>query len=60
MKAASLSPDTLSLENGSVRARFNTPDEQLKAKDVIERSLVTDPSDPAYIVALNLVSRSPA
>ena len=60
LKAASLSPDTLSLENGSVRARFNTPDEQLKAKDVIERSLVTDPSDPAYIVALNLVSRSPA
>ena len=60
LQAASLSPDILSLEGNSVRARFNTPDEQLKAKDVIERALVSDPTDPAYIVALNLVSRSPA
>lgn len=60
LQAASLSPEILSLEGNSVRARFNTPDEQLKAKDVIERALVSDPSDPAYIVALNLVSRSPA
>ncbi|MDE1554206.1 MULTISPECIES: protein translocase subunit SecD [Comamonas] len=59
LQAASLSPDILSLEGSSVRARFNTPDEQLKAKDVIERALITDASDPAYIVALNLVSRSP-
>jgi preprotein translocase subunit SecD len=60
LKAASVTPDILSIEGNSVRARFNTPDEQLKAKDVIERALVTDPSDPTYIVALNLVSRSPA
>ena len=59
LKAASVAPDVLSLEGNSVRARFNTPDEQLKAKDVIERALVSDPTDPAYIVALNLVSRSP-
>ena len=59
LSAASLKPDSLSLEGTSVRARFNTPDEQLKAKDVIQKALVTDPSDPAYIVALNLVSRSP-
>ncbi|MDH0370983.1 protein translocase subunit SecD [Comamonas aquatica] len=59
LQAASLSPDILSLEGTSVRARFNTPDEQLKAKDVIERALITDASDPTYIVALNLVSRSP-
>ncbi len=59
LQAASLTPDILSLEGNSVRARFNTPDEQLKAKDVIERALITDASDPTYIVALNLVSRSP-
>ena len=59
LQAASLSPDILSLEGNSVRARFNTPDDQLKAKDAIERALVSDPEDPAYIVALNLVSRSP-
>lgn len=60
LQAAALSPDTLSLDGNSVRARFKTSEEQLKAKDVIERALVSDPSDPAYIVALNLVSRSPA
>ena len=59
LNAASVKPDSLSLEGTSLRARFNTPDEQLKAKDVIQKALVTDPSDPAYIVALNLVSRSP-
>ena len=59
LSAASLKPDSLSLEGTSVRARFKTPDEQLKAKDVIQKALVTDPTDPTYIVALNLVSRSP-
>ena len=60
LKAANMAPDVLELEGNSVRARFNTPDEQLKAKDVIQRALVPDANDPAYIVALNLVSRSPA
>ncbi|MCT9811566.1 protein translocase subunit SecD [Acidovorax sp. Be4] len=60
LKAANVTPDVLELEGNSVRARFNTPDEQLKAKDVIQRALVPDANDPAYIVALNLVSRSPA
>ncbi len=60
LKAANMTPDVLELEGNSVRARFNTPDEQLKAKDVIQRALVPDANDPAYIVALNLVSRSPA
>ncbi|GGH52583.1 protein translocase subunit SecD [Comamonas phosphati] len=59
LDAAGVKPDALALEGTSVRARFNTPDEQLKAKDVIQKSLITDPTDPAYIVALNLVSRSP-
>ena len=59
LNAASVKPDSLSLEGTSLRARFNTPDEQLKAKDVIQKALITDPSDPMYIVALNLVSRSP-
>ena len=59
LQAATLTPDSLSLEGNSIRARFNTTDEQLKAKDAIERALVSDPADPGYIVALNLVSRSP-
>ncbi|MBS7777433.1 protein translocase subunit SecD [Acidovorax sp. CCYZU-2555] len=59
LKAANVTPDTLTLEGTSIRARFNTPDEQLKAKDAIQRALVPDANDPTYIVALNLVSRSP-
>lgn len=59
LKAANVVPDTLALDGNSVRARFDTPDEQLKAKDAIQRALVPDANDPAYIVALNLVSRSP-
>lgn len=59
LSAASVKVNSLSLEGTSVRARFDTPDEQLKAKDVIQKALVADPADPAYIVALNLVSRSP-
>ena len=59
LRAAGLSPDYVSLEGNSVRARFDTPDNQLKAKDAIQKALIPDPADPAYIVALNLVSRSP-
>ena len=60
LKAAGLAPDLLTLEGGSLRARFATPDEQLKARDTVQRALVPDPADPPYVVALNLVSRSPA
>ncbi|UUC93718.1 MULTISPECIES: protein translocase subunit SecD [Comamonas] len=59
LSAASVKATSMSLEGSSVRARFDTPDEQLKAKDVIQKALISDPTDPSYIVALNLVSRSP-
>ncbi|OJX34035.1 MAG: protein-export membrane protein SecD [Burkholderiales bacterium 68-12] len=60
LRGAGLAPDYVSLEGSSVRARFDTPDNQLKAKDAIQKALIPDAADPAYIVALNLVSRSPA
>ncbi len=44
---------------GTVRVRFATPDTQLKAKDIIEKALNPDRSDPSYTVALNLLSASP-
>ncbi|CAM5290893.1 protein translocase subunit SecD [Eoetvoesiella caeni] len=44
---------------GTVRVRFATPDIQLKAKDLIEKALNPDPSDPGYTVALNLLPASP-
>ncbi len=60
LDAAGIKPDLIGLEGTSVRARFDTPDTQLKAKDALQKALVPDPADPVYIVALNLVSRSPA
>ena len=60
LDGAGVKPDLLRLEGTSVRARFDTPDTQLKAKDAIQKALVPDAADPQYIVALNLVSRSPA
>lgn len=60
LEGAGVTPDVLRLEGSSVRARFDSPDTQLKAKDAIQKALITDTADPMYIVALNLVSRSPA
>ncbi|MBA4113077.1 MAG: protein translocase subunit SecD [Verminephrobacter sp.] len=59
LKAAGVKADFVSLDGTSVRARFDTPDNQLKAKDAIQKALVPDTQDPSYIVALNLISRSP-
>ena len=60
LKAAGIKSDALSLEGQSVRARFDSTDTQIKAKDAIQKALNPDAADPGYVVALNLVSRSPA
>ena len=57
---ASIAADFVQFEGNSVRARFSDTDTQIKAKDAISRALNPDPTDPQYIVALNLLSRSPA
>ena len=59
LKAGGLTPDMLTLDATSLRARFAGTDDQLKARDVLQRALVPDANDPSYTVALNLVSRSP-
>ncbi len=45
---------------GTVRFRFANTDTQIQARDLIEKSLNPNPSDPAYTVALNLLPASPA
>ena len=64
LQVAGLKSDALTLEygagGGSIKARFEDTDTQLKAKDAIQHALVSDASDPAFVVALNLLSRSPA
>jgi len=44
---------------GSVRVRLADTDTQLRARDVLERELNSNPADPSYVVALNLLSASP-
>lgn len=44
---------------GTLRIRFDSTDNQLKAKDILESSLNTNTQEPDYTVALNLLSGSP-
>jgi preprotein translocase subunit SecD len=60
LKAAGLAPELLALEGGSLKVRFDSTDTQIKAKDAIQQALVPDANDPSYVVALNLLARSPA
>ena len=60
LKAAGLDASLVALDGMSVKARFDNTELQLKAKDAIQKALIPDPANPAYVVALNLLSRSPA
>jgi preprotein translocase subunit SecD len=60
LKTAGVAPERLAQEGSSVLVRLATTDEQLKAKDAIEHAVNPDAANPGYIVALNLVSRSPS
>ena len=60
LKTAGTTPQSVVLEGTSIRARFENTDQQLKAKDAIQKALIPDAADPKFVVALNLVSRSPA
>jgi preprotein translocase subunit SecD len=60
LKAAGLDASLVALDAMSVKARFENTELQLKAKDAIEKALIPDPANPGYVVALNLLSRSPA
>jgi preprotein translocase subunit SecD len=59
LATAGITADFVQFESGSVKARFADTDTQLKAKDVISKAVNPDPAEPSYIVALNLLSRSP-
>jgi preprotein translocase subunit SecD len=57
---AGIQPLGVERDANSVKVRFANTDVQLKAKDAILKALAPDPSDSAYTVALNLLSRTPA
>lgn len=60
LRGANITADAVTLDGASVKARFGDTDAQLKAKDAIEKALMPDPASSPYVVALNLLSRSPA
>lgn len=60
LQAAGIAPEMISLEAGSLRVRLADTDTQLKAKDAVQRALNHEGEDPDYIVALNLLSRTPS
>lgn len=63
LEAQGIKPDGVFFEEtlggGTLKLRFNSSEEQLKARDFLQSKLNPDPADPDYIVALNLLSRSP-
>ncbi|TBO31468.1 protein translocase subunit SecD [Aquabacterium lacunae] len=59
LSAAGIQPDFVEFEGGSIKARFKDTDTQIKARDALTKAFNPDPADPRYIVALNLLSRSP-
>lgn len=54
LKAENIAYDGLFLDDKGVKVRLKTPDAQIKTKDLLAERLGKD-----YVVALNLVSRSP-
>jgi preprotein translocase subunit SecD len=48
-----------STTNANIRVRLPDTDTQLRVKDLLQKSLNSDPTDPQFIVALNLQSASP-
>lgn len=62
LQQGNLAPESVAFDNGSapsVRARFANTDTQFKAKTLLEKGLNTDPADPTYIVAFNLLPNTP-
>ncbi|TSE23078.1 secD: protein-export membrane protein SecD [Tepidimonas sediminis] len=57
---AQLQPQALQLDGGTLKARFESTEQQIRARDALERALNPDPANPGYVVALNLLPRTPA
>ena len=59
LKTAGIKPESVAMEGTSIKARFGDTETQLKAKDAIQKALNPDATNPSFVVALNLLSRSP-
>ncbi len=63
LAADKVTPDEVTFDNSSlnanIRVRLKDTDTQLRVKDLLQKTLNSDPGDPQYIVALNLQAASP-
>ena len=59
LKGAGIAADLITLDGTSIKARFGNTETQLKAKDALQKALNPDMGNAGYVVALNLLSRSP-
>ena len=60
LKDAAIPHTGITLDNSGVRVRLADTDTQLKTRDVLEKALNPDAADAKYVVALNLLSKSPS
>ena len=60
LKTAGIAANQITLDATSIKARFDNTELQLRAKDAIQKALIPDTGNPSFVVALNLLSRSPA
>ena len=63
LAANQIKPDEVTFDNAAananIRVRVGDTDTQLRVKDLLQKALNSDPSDPQFVVALNLQSASP-
>ena len=59
LNGVSITPAASSFEPNNFKIRLGSSEEQLKAKDALQQALNPNASNPSYVIALNLVSRSP-
>jgi preprotein translocase subunit SecD len=59
LQKAGLKADYVEFEGTTLRARFADTDTQIKARDAVSAGLNPDPGNPSYVVALNLLPRTP-
>lgn len=59
LRSASIENSGIFLDSNGVKVRLLNADSQLQAKDLLEKQFNPDPTDPQYVVALNLLSSSP-
>ena len=59
LAAAQLQPALVEQQGNSLLLRFESADNQIKARDVVDKTVNPNAEEPGYSVALNLVSRSP-